>query len=267
MSYRVFAAACAVSSCFSASIAHAQTRPLQTEEATTGAAGGFLLDTGLDFIKDEPNFITGKPRDRYDGPLLRVVYSPSNNVEMDLEWVSRISTPHDPDFGSVSDAGDVTMRTKLRVYDGGDRLPTFAVRFWVTWAETRYEQALGPNTLRSAAQGLVTIPVDRVRFHVNAGFGLDDDAQKLHLQSDFLVYGLAGEWRAQEHLALLAELAGRTGSGHPGTDKHSELRAGVRVGGPKLTADAALRRGLGDADGKLGFTVGLSVALRRSPPK
>jgi hypothetical protein len=242
----------------------AQTQPLQTEEATTGAAGRIVFETALDYIKDEPNFQTGHLRDRYDGPLLRVVYSPSDNVELDLEWVTMVRTPNDPDFGSVSDAGDVSLRSKVRFHDGGDHGLTYGARFTVTWAETSYGVGLGPNTLRSAAQALFTQPAGRFRLHVNAGFGLDDQAQKAHEQSDFFVYGLAGEWRVAKEVSLVSELAGRAGSGHPGTDKHQELRAGGRLGRGVVSVTAALRRGLGDADGKLGFTAGLTWILRRS---
>src|SRR5215471_10685322 len=95
--------------------ASADTRPLLTEEATTAPAGQIVIETGIDFIQDEPNYLTGLPRDRWDGPLLRAVFSPADNVEMDLEWVTRVSTPDDPVYGDVSDSGDVTLRAKVRL--------------------------------------------------------------------------------------------------------------------------------------------------------
>ena len=42
----------------------AQTRPLQTEEAFTARAGTVVLETGVEAIRGEPNFLTGRPRDR-----------------------------------------------------------------------------------------------------------------------------------------------------------------------------------------------------------
>ena len=59
----------------------AQTRPLQTEEATTAPRGRVVLEVGQDFIKDEPNFLHGQPRNRWDGPILRLVWSPADPVE------------------------------------------------------------------------------------------------------------------------------------------------------------------------------------------
>ena len=141
--------------------AWAQTRPLQTEEATTAPGGRILLEVGQDYIHDEPNFLTGGERDRFDGPILRIVYSPADSVEVDLEWVAWIATPSDPDFGSVGDFGDVTLRTKLRFRDGGDRGLTFGARYVLTLPQTEFEEGLGPNTIRMAAQFLVTQPIGR----------------------------------------------------------------------------------------------------------
>jgi len=58
----------------------AQTRPLQTEEASTAPAGTVVLEAGADVIADEPNFLTGEERGRWDAPVLRLVYSPAGNV-------------------------------------------------------------------------------------------------------------------------------------------------------------------------------------------
>jgi hypothetical protein len=63
-------------------------------------------------------------------------------------------------------------------------------------------------------------------------------------------------------LAVVAEWAGLAGSGMPGADAHSELRAGVRLGAGDWRADGALRRGLDDADGTWGLTAGVSRRFR-----
>jgi hypothetical protein len=247
---------------FLASSARADTRPLLTEEATTGPAGRIVLETGIDFIKDEPNFLTGGLRDRWDGPLLRVVYSPANNVEMDLEWVTRVIARGDPDFGNVSDSGDVTLRAKVRFVEGGERSPTVGARFTVTLAETSFGNGLGPNTLRAQAQMLLTQPLGWVSVHANAGLMLFDEVLRPHEQRDFLSYGLALTLPLPDRLELVGEVAGRAGNGAPGADERSETRAGVRYGRGRVTFDAALRRGLADADGTWGFTAGLAWTIR-----
>jgi hypothetical protein len=249
----------------SSAVAWAQTRPLQTEEATTAPAGRIVLELGQDFMHDEPNFLTGLPRDRFDGPTLRLVWSPADPVEFDLEWVSWIATPSDPVLGSVGDFGDVTLRTKLRFLDGGDRGPTFGARYVLTLPQTEYEEGLGPNTLRMSAQLLLTQPLGRARVHVNAGLAIEDQPDRLHFQRDFFAFGAALEGRVTDTLRVLAEVAGKAGDGTPGTDERIEVRAGVAWSGARLGADAAVRRGLADADGTWGFTAGVRIELRSRP--
>jgi len=244
----------------------AQTRPLLTEPATTAPVGTVVFETGMDYIASEPNFVTGQPRNRYDGPLLRLVFSPAGNVEIDLEWVALVWTPDDPVFGSASDAGDVTLRAKARLLGGKAGCPTLSTRFSVSLPETKSTQGLGPNTLRMLAQVLATVGAGRVAFDANAGLELQDKVESTSAQSDFLAFGAALSWKAAKHLQLLGELAGRVGSGSPGADQHVEARLGARFGSGRVVADAALRRGLTDADGTWGVTAGLSWTLRRRAP-
>lgn len=242
---------------------HAQTRPLQTEEATTAPAGRLLLEAGQDAIRDEPNFLTGLPRNRFDGPTVRLVWSPADNVEVDLEWVSWIATPDDPDFEGAGDFGDVTLRTKLRLRDGGERGPAFGARYVLTLPQTEYEEGLGPNTLRMAAQFLLTQPIGRARIHLNAGLAIEDQPDRAHFQRDLLAFGAAFEAPVTDRLRVLAELAGKAGDGTPGTDERIEARFGVAwSAGERFGLDAAVRRGLADADGTWGVTAGARFVLR-----
>jgi len=241
--------------------AAAQTLPLQTEEATTAPRGALVLELGADAIRDEPNFLTGRPRDRWAGPILRLVHSPSDNVEIDVEWTARVGQRDDPVFGSVSDWGDVGLRAKVRFVDDGPGHPALAARFGVLLPETSFGNGLGPNALRMSAQMLVSKTVGSLTLHGNAGLALHDEVGRPHEQRDFLAYGLAAEERLGPRLALVAEWAGLAGKGMPGADAHSELRGGVRLGSGRLRADAAVRRGLLDADGRWGLTGGVTIGL------
>lgn len=244
-------------------VLQAQTRPLQTEEATTGPAGRLLLEVGQDGIRDEPNFLTGRPRNRFDGPTPRLVWSPADNVEIDLEWVSRIGVRDDPDFGNASDFGDVTLRTKLRFRDGGEGGTTFGARYVLTLPQTEYEEGLGPNTLRMSAQFLLTRPIGRARLHLNAGLAIEDQPDRAHFQRDLLAFGAALEAPVTDRLRLVGELAGKAGDGTPGADEHVEARFGVAFrASERFGLDAAVRRGLADADGTWGATAGVRFVLR-----
>jgi hypothetical protein len=240
----------------------AQTRPLLTEEATTPAAGSVSLEAGADFINAEPNYLTGKPRDRYAAPALRFTASPADNVQMDFEWVARVGAISDPDFGSTSASGDVTLRAKVRLRDAGPGRTALGARFGVTLADTHFGDGLGPNTLRMSAQLLLTHLLGPARLHANAGLALQDEPLRAHQQRDFVAFGIAGEIPVGRRVTALGEIAGNAGNGAPGADQHVELRGGVRVAARRLTWDVALRRGLTQTDGTWGFTAGLSYRIR-----
>jgi hypothetical protein len=245
-----------------AGCAGAQTRPLQTEEATTALRGTVVLEVGAEAIRDEPNFVTGRLRDRWAGPILRLVHSPADNVEIDVEWTARVGQRADPDFGSVSDWGDDALRAQVRLMDEGSARPAIAARLSVLLPETSFGNGLGPNALRMSAQLLASKTIGVTTLHGNAGLALHDEVYRPHEQRDFLAYGLAAEVRLRPRLAVVAEWAGLAGSGMPGADAHSELRAGVRLGAGDWRADGALRRGLLAADGAWGVTAGVSRRFR-----
>ena len=239
----------------------AQTEPLLTEEATTAPAGHLALELGGDFIAAARHYETRQTRARWDAPRLRLVYSAADTVEVDLEWVAWVGSASGPGFAAVSDFGDVTLRTKVRLRDGGESSATLGARFVVTLPQTSYGLGLGPDTLRTSAQALATLPVAAWRLHANAGLAIQDEVYSPHEQADFLAYGLAVERRAGR-VVLLTELAGWQGKGAPGADARGEARAGFRTDAGALSWHAALRHGLTTADGRWGMTLGVSFALR-----
>ena len=255
---------------FVAARADAQTLPLRTEPAVTAPGGTLVLEASMEAIADEPSYVTGVERTRWDGPLLRLVYSPAANVELDVEWVVRVGVVGEEGRGDIqsSEWGDVALRAKWRIVEGKGQRPTLGARFGVILPQTSFEDVefnplgLGPNTLRAFVEGLLTQPVGRGRLHVNAGLFLQDEVYRLHDQRDFLSYGLAFEWPATSSLVLLAEVAGRAGDGRPGAEERSEARAGVRIGRGRVRWDAAVRRGLAEADGTWGATLGLTWTAR-----
>jgi hypothetical protein len=245
-----------------------QTLPLQTEEATTAPAGRILFETAVDGIANEPNYVTTRPRTFWSGPLLRLVYSPADMVELDLEWVTRVWATGEAGAPDVSDWGDVTLRAKVRFHDGEAKGPTLGARFGVTLAETSFNDSngqalgLGPNTLRVFVEGLLTQPLGRAQIHVNLGFFNQDEVLRPHEQRDFLSYGFAFTWRTSPTFELVSELAGRAGKGQPGVEARSEARVGARVGQGRVRGDFAVRRGLAQADGTWGGIAGLTWRMK-----
>jgi hypothetical protein len=249
--------------------ASAQDRPLRTETATTARGGTLVFETGVEAIADQQSYITGLERTFWDGPLLRLVYSPADNVELDLEWVALVGVWGEPgrEVESVF-WGDVSLRAKWRIVEGRGGRPTLGARFAVTLPETEFEDkefrplGLGPNTTRVAIEGLLSHPFGRVRLDANLGFLLFEEVFRAHEQRDFVSYGLAFAWTLRPSLALVAEIAGRAGDPMPGAEQSSEIRVGARYGAGRVRGDVALRRGLCATDGTWGLTAGLSWTVR-----
>ena len=247
----------------------AQDLPLRTETALTAQSGTLVFETGFDLMADEPSYVTGLERNRWDGPLLRLVYSPSDNVELDLEWVTLVGVWDEPGREVQNSYwGDVSLRAKWRILAGRPGRPTLGARFALTLPETEYEDeefrplGLGPNTTRVAIEALLSHSRGRLRLDLNAGLLLFEEVFRAHEQRDFLSYGLALSWAARPSLTLLAEAAGRAGDGMPGADQSAEARVGLRLGRGRLRADAALRRGLSAADGSWGLSLGLTWTVQ-----
>lgn len=240
----------------------AQTRPLQTEEATTAAAGRIALEAGATVMAKERSFLGGSQRTRSDVPTLDLVYSPSDNVEIDIAWAGRVIAVKDPTFGTVSDWGDVTLRAKVRLAQNAKGDSALAARFTVSLPETNQAKGLGPNTLRIAVQVLATKTAGKATLHANLGLAIHDEVFAPHAQNDLVAYGVAAERPLGERFTLLAEVAGRSGSGEAVIDHTHEARVGVRRAGARVSWDAAVRRGLSDSDGGWGFTGGVTWTVR-----
>jgi hypothetical protein len=246
-----------------------QDRPLLTEPASTARAGTLVFETGFDVLASEPSYLTGVERHRWDGPLLRLVYSPADNVELDLEWVARVGVWNEAGREAQgSDWGDVSLRAKWRILAGRPGRPRLAARFGVVLPQTQFEDeqfrplGLGPNTLRAFVEALLSQPLGPLRLDVNAGLLLHEEVFRPHEQRDFFSYGIAARWAARPAVELVAELNGRSGDGMPGAQQRSEFRLGLRLGSGRLRGDAALRRGLLAADGTWGATLGLAWVAR-----
>jgi hypothetical protein len=242
-----------------------QQLPLQTEPASPLPAGTVQLEVAGSSLRDEPNYLTGLPRTTWAGPLLRLAYAPVESVELDVEWAVRVGQVDDPVYGSTSDWGDVTLRSKWRFAAQRGPRPALALRLAASLPETRAIEGLGPNTLRTSVELLASRASGRFAWHANLGLSVHDrpfpSSGQTPEQSDFLSYGLAGVLRATTDLDVVAEVAGRAGEGDPGASSRSEARLGLRYGRRKWRGAAALRHGLYTSTGRWGFEAGLVLML------
>ena len=182
-------------------------------------AGTITLETGFDQIAAEPNFLTGAPRSVYAGPLLRLVYSPADNVEVDLEWVAFVGSVDDPDFGDASDRGDVTLRAKVRFVDGGARRPALGARFGVTLPETRVRGRAGAQHAPHATEMLLSQPRAGSRLHGTRASRSHDEVAPTPRAERLLRLRRRARNPGLPTRQVVGEIAGRAGKGSPATER------------------------------------------------
>lgn len=240
----------------------AQSRPLVVEEAATAPGRTVSFEAGGEYIRGATNGLTGLPRQRADGPLLRLVFSPADSVEIDVEWTTRVAQFQDPVFGDDSDWGDVALRAKVRLLEEREDRPGLAARFGVTLPETTFGNGLGPDALRTFVQVLASRSAGRARWHGNLGLAIHDQATEPHVQSDFLMYGAGVLVEAADAVRVGAEVFGLAGESSPLAESRSEARLVGQWGAGRVRFDAGLRRGLTRSAGRWGLTVGLRWRVR-----
>ena len=245
----------------SGSAASAQTRPLQTEEATTAPRGTFVLEVGADAIHDEPNFVTGglarplggaraaprllaggqrRDRRRVDGPRGTARRSRfRQRLRLGRRRPAREGALHG------RGAGPSGHRRAFRRAPARDELRQ----------RPRSQRAAHgrPGAGRARTSGAITL-------HGNAGLALHDEVFRPHEQRDFFAYGLAARGPAQPGSRW-------SGSGRGWPAAASPARTRIARPGPACVwaRGAFVRdaRGAARAAGRgrhLGVTAGVTLA-------
>lgn len=261
---------------FSAAVS-AQQRPLLTEDVDTTPEGSFELAAGVDFLQSA-NF----PVSGYRGDLTRVgdvrlSIGFSKNVEfqvsgvvqnfMSVESANPSETTLDP--RSTNDVGDFTVSTKIRVLNETEKRP--AVGFTVGFEVPSSNQARGIGTNQINIFGKVIVQkrfgsrkngVPKVNVFGNLGLGIFTAPLDRFTQNDMVLYGLAGIYRVNDSLNLVAEVNGRANT-RPhdvpvGTESIGQFRVGAQFKASNLRFDTAAMFGLTRFTPKTGVAFGVT---------
>ena len=257
--------------------AHAQQRPLITEDVDVLQPGTLRVEAGIDFIQDAKFPASGLTGDLTRIGVLGFHVGLSPNVEFSIEGVAQnflsINTRRTgaiplevaPGANSTNDTGDFRLSTKIKIRNETRHGPSLGFKFGVELPNSNEARGIGLN--QTNAFGIILVGKKfgrdgRVNTFGNLGLGIYTAPTQLFTQNDMLLYGLAGIFRINKSVNLAAEVNGRAntrgGTAPLGTESLSEFRLGVQVKAAGLRFDAAGIRGLTDFSPRTGITFGVT---------
>jgi hypothetical protein len=262
--------------CF-ASVAHAQQRPLLTEDVDIIPPGTIRIEAGIDFMQGAKYTVSGIRGDLTRVGVIGINFGMGPNVEFQIEGVaqnylsinsrgpSAIPLELAPGANSTNDTGDFTISAKFKLRNETRRGPSLGFRFGVQLPNSSQGTGIGLNQTNAYGQVLVGKkfgPDGRFNTFGNLGLAILTAPTQLFSQNDVITYGVAGIFRINKQFSVAGEVNGRAntrpGSGPLGTESQSEARLGMQIRASGLRFDFAGIKGLTSFSPNSGFTVGVT---------
>ena len=258
-------------------LAHAQQRPLITEDVDIIPPGTLRIQAGLDFLQDAKYPASGLTGDLTRVGVIGISIGLSPNVEFQIEGIVQdflsinsrrpgaIALSLAPGANSTNDVGDFTLWTKIKLRNETKHAPSLGFRVGVQLPNSNQSLGLGLN--QTNAYGSILFgkkfgPNGRLNTFGNVGIAILTAPTNLFTQNDVFTYGAAGIFRVNERFSLAGEVNGRAntrpGDGPLGTESRSEARFGMQIRATGLRFDLAGIKGLNSFSPKSGVTVGVT---------
>ncbi|HJT65796.1 MAG TPA: hypothetical protein VJ749_05050 [Pyrinomonadaceae bacterium] len=262
--------------CF-ATVAHAQQRPLLTEDVDIIPPGTVRIEAGLDFMQGAKYTVSGLKGDLTRVGVIGVSFGMGPNVEFQIEGVaqnylsinsrgpSAVPLSIAPGANSTNDTGDFTLWAKFKLRNETHRGPSLGFRFGVGLPNSNQSRGIGIN--QTNAYGSILVgkkfgPDGRFNTFGNLGIAILTAPTQLFSQNDVLTYGAAGIFRVNKQFSIAGEVNGRAntrpGNGPLGTESQAEARLGMQIRASGLRFDFAGIKGLTSFSPNSGFTVGVT---------
>jgi hypothetical protein len=257
--------------------AHAQQRPLITEDVDVIPPGSLRIEAGIDFLQNAKFPVSGLTGDLTRAGVIGINIGLAPNVEVQIEGVAQnflsinsrgpSAIPLNVPAGanSTNDFGDFTLWTKIKLRNETAHLPSLGFRFGVQLPNSSQGRGIGLNQTNAYGQILFGKKFGhhaRVNTFGNLGIGILTAPTALFSQNDVLTYGFAGIVRLNQQFSLAGEVNGRAntrpGSGPLGTESQSEARLGMQIRASGLRFDFAGIKGLTKLSPRSGITVGVT---------
>ena len=262
--------------CF-ASGAHAQQRPLLTEDVDIIPPGTIRIEAGIDFMQGAKYTVSGIRGDLTRVGVIGINFGMGPNVEFQIEGVaqnflsinsrgvSAIPLELAPGANSTNDTGDFTISAKFKLRNETRRGPSLGFRFGVQLPNSSQATGIGLNQTNAYGSILIGKKFGQDgRFNTfgNLGLAILTAPTQLFSQNDVITYGVAGIFRLNKQFSIAGEVNGRAntrpGDGPLGTESQAEARLGMQIKASGLRFDFAGIKGLTSFSPNSGFTVGVT---------
>jgi len=262
--------------CF-ATVAHAQQRPLITEDVDIIPPGTVRIEAGIDFMQGATYTVSGLKGDLTRVGVIGINFGMGPNVEFQIEGVaqnylsinsrgtSAVPLSIAPGANSTNDTGDFTLWAKFKLRNETHRGPSVGFRFGVQLPNSNQSRGIGVN--QTNAYGSILVgkkfgPDGRFNTFGNLGIAILTAPTQLFSQNDVFTYGAAGIFRVNKQFSIAGEVNGRAntrpGNGPLGTESQAEARLGMQIRASGLRFDFAGIKGLTSFSPNSGFTVGVT---------
>ncbi|HEY8411920.1 MAG TPA: hypothetical protein VIK76_10970 [Pyrinomonadaceae bacterium] len=262
--------------CF-ATVAHAQQRPLLTEDVDIIPPGTIRIEAGIDFMQGARYTVSGLKGDLTRVGVIGINFGMGPNVEFQIEGVaqnylsinsrgvSAVPLSLAPGANSTNDTGDFTLWAKFKLRNETRRGPSLGFRFGVQLPNSNQSRGIGINQTNAYGSILFGKKFGQDgRFNTfgNLGIAILTAPTQLFSQNDVLTYGAAGIFRVNKQFSIAGEVNGRAntrpGNGPLGTESQAEARLGMQIRASGLRFDFAGIKGLTNFSPNSGFTVGVT---------
>ena len=257
--------------------AAAQQRPLVTEDPEPIGAGRVLLESGIDFGKNQEYPVSGLKGDLWRLPTVGISVGLSSIAEFQIDGgfynllhiderrLAPLSSLVTATGDSTHDVEDFVVATKIRMLSETTGRPALALRFATKLPNASNESGLGLDTTDFYISLLAGKTVQSVRVVGNVGVGILADPTEGNRQNDVLTYGLSLARALTQQIEVVGEVNGRwstrNGGPFPGTESRSIVRVGGRYTHGPMRIDAGVLVGLTTIDPTIGFTAGFTYVF------
>lgn len=260
--------------------ARAQQRPLLTEDVDITPAGSVEISAGVDFLQNAKFPLSGLKGDLTRVGDIRLRTGLASNVEIQVEGVIQnflaINSATEPSpiplnivGNSTNDLDDFTFSTKVKLLNESRNFPALGLKFGFQMPNSDQARGIGTNQINLFSKVLVQKRFGsrkkgtaRMNVFGNIGLGIMTAPIERFTQNDVFLYGLAGIYRATDHINIVSEINGRantrSGDAPLGTESVGQFRLGTQIKASGLRFDSAAIFGLTKYSPRTGITFGVT---------